>query len=53
VVGGPRRQRGRPLAIRRLADPAFVAWRNEGLTDPMVQTGYDKDLAERPWPGPE
>lgn len=36
-----------------LADPAFVAWRNEGLADPMVQTGYDKDLTERPWPGPE
>ena len=45
--------RRRPTSPRHLADPAFVAWRNEGLADPIVQTGYDKDLAERPWPGPE
>jgi glutathione S-transferase len=35
-----------------LADPAFRAWRAEGLADPFVQAGYDLDLAERPWPGP-
>jgi glutathione S-transferase len=36
----------------QLADPAFVAWRAEGLADDVVQTVYDKDLPERPWPGP-
>lgn len=36
-----------------LADPAFRAWRAEGLADPVVQTHYDLDLPERPWPGPE
>ena len=35
-----------------LADPAFVAWRNAGLADPVVQVVYDIDLPERPWPGP-
>lgn len=35
-----------------LADPAFVAWRQEGLDDPVVQAAYDLDLPERPWPGP-
>lgn len=37
----------------QLADPAFVAWRAEGLADDVVQTVYDMDLPERPWPGPE
>ena len=36
----------------QLADPAFVAWRNEGLADDYVQTVYDLDLPERAWPGP-
>ena len=36
----------------QLADPAFVAWRDEGLADDFVQTVYDMDLPERPWPGP-
>ena len=35
-----------------LADPAFLAWRREGLADPFVQEHYDLDLPERPWPGP-
>ncbi len=35
-----------------LADPVFVAWRAEGLADPVVQSVYDKDLPERAWPGP-
>jgi glutathione S-transferase len=35
-----------------LADPAFVAWRREGLADPFVQAHYDLDLPERDWPGP-
>ena len=35
-----------------LADPAFVTWRSKGLADPVVQPRYDKDLPERPWPGP-
>lgn len=37
----------------QLADPAFLVWRNEGLADEVVQTVYDMDLPERPWPGPE
>ena len=37
----------------QLADPAFVAWRNKGLADAVVQEVYDTDLPERPWPGPE
>lgn len=37
----------------QLADPAFVAWRAEGLADPVVQQVYEMDLPERPWPGPE
>jgi glutathione S-transferase len=36
-----------------LADPAFRAWRAEGLADPVVQATYDLDLPERPWPGPD
>ena len=36
-----------------LADPAFRAWRAEGLTDPYVQAHYDLDLPERAWPGPK
>ena len=36
----------------QLADPAFVAWRNEGVADGFVQTVYEIDLPERPWPGP-
>ena len=36
----------------QLADPAFVAWRSEGLADPVVQSVYDKDLPQRDWPGP-
>ena len=35
-----------------LADPAFLAWRAEGLADPFVQRRYDLDLSERAWPGP-
>jgi glutathione S-transferase len=35
-----------------LADPAFRAWRAAGIADPVVQTTYDLDLPERPWPGP-
>jgi glutathione S-transferase len=35
-----------------LADPAFLAWRAAGLTEPHAQPGYDLDLPERPWPGP-
>ena len=35
-----------------LADPAFLAWRAEGLADPFVQPRYDLDLPERAWPGP-
>lgn len=35
-----------------LADPAFMAWRADGLADPVVQTVYDMDLPEQPWPGP-
>lgn len=35
-----------------LADPAFLAWRAEGLADPVVQASCDLDLPERPWPGP-
>ena len=35
-----------------LADPAFLAWRAEGLADPFVQAHYDLDLPERAWPGP-
>ncbi len=34
-----------------LADPAFRAWRAEGLADPFVQAVYDLDLPERAWPG--
>lgn len=36
----------------QLADPAFLAWRAEGLADDHVQDTYAMDLAERPWPGP-
>jgi glutathione S-transferase len=36
----------------QLADPPFLAWREEGLADKVVETVYDKDLAERPWPEP-
>lgn len=35
-----------------LADPAFRAWRALALADPVVQPVYDRDLSERPWPGP-
>lgn len=36
----------------QLSDPAFVAWRTEGLADDVVQATYDLDLPERAWPGP-
>jgi glutathione S-transferase len=36
----------------QLADPEFLAWRREALADTHVQTVYELDLPERPWPGP-
>ncbi len=39
-------------AAAHLADPAFRAWRAQGLSDPVPQPVYDLDLPERDWPGP-
>ena len=39
-------------AAAHLADPAFRAWRAQGLADPVAQPVYDLDLPERDWPGP-
>jgi glutathione S-transferase len=47
-MGGP----AMDYVALHLADPAFLAWRREGLADPFVQAHYDLDLPERPWPGP-
>lgn len=35
-----------------LSDPAFLEWRAISLADPVIQSVYEYDVAERPWPGP-
>lgn len=35
-----------------LSDPAFVAWRREGLTKSYDPVPYAMDLPTAPWPGP-
>ncbi|MFO1142654.1 MAG: glutathione S-transferase [Amaricoccus sp.] len=39
--------------VAHLSDPTFRSWRAAGAAEGYVQAGYDLDLPERPWPGPE
>ena len=48
----PSAPRPRPTSPRTSPTRPSVAWRAEGLADPVVQPRYDLDLPERPWPGP-
>lgn len=36
-----------------LSDPAFRRWRATGQAEKFIQPGYDQDLPETRWPGPE
>lgn len=40
----------RAYTAAHLEDPAFVAWRETGLTQGPHQAFYDRDYPQRPWP---